>query len=289
MTDPRLLLGGEDAEESRNQNLESEEFKMAYVTPLDGYIADVPEIIFKRCDSEIFVFDQVSTASFTPTNNMIEITGGQGLYPLAFIPSSSTLEASFTSAQFSMDMFDMANDVTTESKAWSVYDTGLFEVGSDLTFTMAKLAESGTTYIRNLAEDTALGTGKYTVTVVPTSGTIGPRSKIAFYTGDVVSGDTVRVTYSVSETATVGEVLTTGSAARGELTMRWPVYSAGIDCTEAAVKGWVVVHIFRCRVSALPGFDTSYKTAMTNGVTFSTMDPRRPGEELWEYGYIANS
>lgn len=79
---------------------------MAYIQSVNGYVADVAEIYFKRCDGKVFFFDEASSSSFTPTFNQLEISGGWGLFPRAYINTGSTLEASFTSAQFTMDMFE---------------------------------------------------------------------------------------------------------------------------------------------------------------------------------------
>ena len=44
------------------------------------------------------------------TNNTLTINGGWGNYPLAFIDTDRTFETTFTSAEFTMDMFEMANN-----------------------------------------------------------------------------------------------------------------------------------------------------------------------------------
>lgn len=49
------------------------------------------------------------------------------------------------------------------------------------------------------------------------------------------------------------------STAQGEAWLRWPVYGAADDCADSSIKGYVEMHIYRCRVSQMPGFDTSYK------------------------------
>ena len=64
----------------------------AYVKAINGYIADSAEVYFNRCDKKVFYFDECSSSSFTPTFNQLEITGGWGLFPLAFINTGSTLE-----------------------------------------------------------------------------------------------------------------------------------------------------------------------------------------------------
>ena len=38
----------------------------------------------------------------------------------------------------------------------------------------------------------------------------------------------------------------------------------------------------RCRATALPGFDNSYKSAATNSVTFSAIDAKRPDKKFYD-------
>lgn len=76
------------------------------------------------------------------------------------------------------------------------------------------------------------------------------------------------------------------SAAVGEAVMKWPVYAAGDDCTDSAIKGYAILRLYRCRVTQMPGFDTSYKSAATNAVTFSAMDAKKADGEIYELAYI---
>ena len=40
-----------------------------YIEKFDGYIADVPNIAFERCDGKVFAYDEVNTASMNNTAN----------------------------------------------------------------------------------------------------------------------------------------------------------------------------------------------------------------------------
>lgn len=44
-----------------------------YVEKFGGYVADVPKVIFKRCDGKKFLFDELTAATVTPTINTTEI------------------------------------------------------------------------------------------------------------------------------------------------------------------------------------------------------------------------
>jgi hypothetical protein len=50
-----------------------------YVEALKGYVADVPKVIFKRCDGRKFLFDELTAATVTPQMNPMEINAGWSL------------------------------------------------------------------------------------------------------------------------------------------------------------------------------------------------------------------
>lgn len=85
-------------------------------------------------------------------------------------------------------------------------------------------------------------------------------SKVTFYPNDV--GSKVEVSYYYQETVREANI-DNRSSAMGEAIMQWPVYGNGDDCTDAAIIGYVTVKVYRARVTAQPGFDSSYKTANT--------------------------
>ena len=47
----------------------------------DGYIADVPNAVFTRCDGRIFGYDKLSQFENTVTNNTANVNGGQSNFP----------------------------------------------------------------------------------------------------------------------------------------------------------------------------------------------------------------
>ena len=78
-------------EESYERNKQQEETaNMLYLEKYDGYMADVPNIEFVRCDNKLFAYDELTSASMTVGHNTITITGGQGNFPLAYIDTDST-------------------------------------------------------------------------------------------------------------------------------------------------------------------------------------------------------
>lgn len=104
-------------------------------------------------------------------------------------------------------------------------------------------------------------------------------------TGNLV-GD-VEITYKTSLAAGADIVYSNNrDSVIGEAFMRWPVYSANADCTDSSIKGYVELHVFRCRVTQAPGFDSSYKSAQTNQVTFSAIDAKRADDAVYSLAYF---
>lgn len=80
---------------------EDKQMALYYLDKYEGYIADVPNIDFERCDGTVFSYYEVNTSNMTNTANSLTITGGQGNYPLAYIETDKSLELTFASSQFS--------------------------------------------------------------------------------------------------------------------------------------------------------------------------------------------
>lgn len=140
--------------------------------------------------------------------------------------------------------------------------------------------------IRGLAVGETAAAGTYAVTVTPAGADTAGSTTITLNEADATKGDTIRVSYRrrVVDAHTL-TVKTNSTTAKGALYLHWPVYSSGSDCTESAIKGWLHMYIPRVRVTALPGFDNSYKSAATNGVTFSAIDAKRADGKLFDLNY----
>lgn len=141
-------------------------------------------------------------------------------------------------------------------------------------------------YIAGLEEGDAAAAGKYSVKITAAAEETDGSTVITLAEGDATVGDVIRVAYVRRVVdAQVVTVKTTSTTSKGAVVYRWPIYSSGTDCTEASVKGNLYMSVPRVRVTALPGFDSSYKSASTNSVTFSAMDPQRPDEKLYDLVY----
>ena len=118
----------------------------------------------------------------------------------------------------------------------------------------------------------------------------GPATQDGEWTPNTDAGDLVGDVEITYQTALAGgaDIMysTNRDAVMGEVFMRWPVYSANSDCTDSSVKGYVELHVFRCRVTQGPGFDSSYKSAQTNQCTFSAVDAKRADDTVYSLAYF---
>ena len=256
---------------------------MLYIEKYNGYMADVPNIEFIRCDGTMFAYDELSSASMTAGHNMITITGGQGNFPLAYIDTDSTLEFQFESAEFTQEIFEMANGTTTVEGDFGMYESGRYDVVTGLQITLPFEVQEGSVKIRGLQEASAVAANKFKVTITTSAAAVDGSTLIEFNEGDVTVGQTIRVGYKRRIIASAKTpIKTTSTTAKGELFCHWNVYSDGTSCADAAVKGILHLHVYRVRVTALPGFSTSYKQASNVGLTFGAMNPKRGDKAMYD-------
>lgn len=259
-----------------------------YVKEFNGYIADVPRLWFKRCDGRMFYFDELTAASVTPQINYTEVNAGWSLFPVAYLPGQSTFEMSITSGKFEADLFVMTNATQfSENAAYRMPATEVLTPNGSYQVELAHPAVTGTVSIAGMVE--ASGTpsdggasGIPTFKVETTTGA-SPVTTITFASG-VVQRD-VTVSYFYIETAHEANITNTSSA-MGEAIMVYPVYGNGDDCTDASIIGKVIVKVYKCRVTAQPGFDASYKTANTFQFTLAAMDAKRADDATYSIAYI---
>lgn len=212
-----------------------------YVAAYKGYIADVPQVWFKRCDGKIFHYDEITQASANPQTNYTEVNAGWSLYPVAYLPGQSTFELSMTSGQFNADLFAMANnrDFNVDS-TYQTYTTETLTIDPTthkVTLTETPVADS--IYIAGLEKATTAAAGKYAV-----SG-----KEITFNEDE--TGE-IEVSYETTLADAQVVQLNNQTSAIGEAVFKWPIYGSGDDCTENAIKGYVIMKVYRCRVTQMP-------------------------------------
>lgn len=231
---------------------------------------------FKRTDGKRFYFPHATATSVTPSQESTPINGGWGLAPLAYINGQQTLEMTFTSAEFTMEMFEAANGVNAVDGTEMISEVKSYMVTGNSIVIPYKV-DADSVWINGLEKGNAAGEGKFAVEVEEQ----GNSTTITFAEGDIEDGTDVEVFFDREvENVHTLNMTTSAPSSRGYVTARWPLYAGSEDSAESSIKGYIQIEIPLCRVTALPGFDSSYKSASTQSVTFSAMDAGR-ADELW--------
>jgi len=177
----------------------------------------------------------------------------------------------------------MANAVQMKQGDVATLESKLYEVKAGLKVTIPYETQAESVKINGFEQADTAATGKFSVA---SGDGDTPTTEITFHEGDIAVGDTIRIAYRRRVNgASMATVKTNSTTAKGALYAHWPVYSSGTDCTESSIKGYLHLFIPRVRVTALPGFDNSYKSAATNSVTFSAIDPKRADEKMYDLYY----
>lgn len=255
-----------------------------YLPAYKGYITDVPELWFKRNDGRVFHFDQLTAFNASPNVNFNEVNAGWSMFPVAYVPGQSTMEMQATSGQFNAELFAMSNGKTFEENAkYYVPFTEVVELVNGTTeytlHTDAKIvndAAHAVTIEGMTKVDSAdsLKAGEFHIGESSAGGSGGFDTKIAV--GDFTNAEgvtTMDVTYYIEQTVKQIKIDNKETAV-GELIAKWPVYSSGEEGVSSGIKGYLLMQVYKCRVTQAPGFDTSYKSAATNSVTFSAIESR---------------
>lgn len=185
-------------------------------------------------------------------------------------------------------MFQAGTATQVKEMDVGTLETKLYEVDESKKITLPFEVQANSVKIRGLkqaASETA-ATGEFAVKITASAAQTSGSTEITFAEGDVTAGQSIRVSYRRRVVnAQVISNATNSTTAKGSLYAHWPVYSSGTDCTDAAIKGLLHVYIPRVRATALPGFDSSYKSAATNSITFAAIDPKRPDNKMWDIFY----
>lgn len=244
-----------------------------YVADFRGYIADVPVAYFKRCDDRRFTFDKLTAATVTPNIETTDINAGWSMFPVAVLPGQSTFEMSLTSAEFNAELFAMANAKKEYiNDDFGVPQTEWLKLDTNKQLTLKHTPNEGTVSIKGMKEATPAAAGKFSV----------EGNKITFDESDVTDA-TIEVSYEFNEK--MEQILIDNkSSAIGECTLEYPVYDSGDDCSESGIIGYYYVRVFRARITTMPGFDASYKSAQTYQFTLTALDASHLRND--EYCYV---
>lgn len=257
-----------------------------YMEEYKGFLYDVPDMDFIRCDGKPYHYDKVSTSDATFSSETTPINGGQGKLPIGWIETGATQEVTLASAEFDFEMFEMANAAKLTKGDYSTVEADLFEVVTGPKIVLPFEVQAGSVKIRGMEEATTAAVGKFAVAITAAAAAADGKTEITFVADDATVGDEIRVWY---KRRVVGGakvlVKTTSTTAKGELYLHYPISSSGEDCTESNQIAKLHLYMPKVRVTALPGFSASYKSAQTPTLTFSAMDPHRSDKKSYELIY----
>ena len=219
--------------------------------------------------------------------------------------ADAAVEAGKTYYKFE-EMADAANENTGYTKVDDVTNanpkqSGWYEVNDNGEYVLTEDATpgSGKTYYTKNSADTYTAdqddkAGVHTVAsfrvldTVKDSSTGVYRTKIILTSKDnsgLAKGDQLEVSYVYAKSLATIQVDNQQTFV-GEAILKWPVYASGEETKAAGVKGYMIMHIYKCRCTAMPGFDTSYKSTATNGITLSAMDSHRQDGAIYSMSYL---
>lgn len=253
-----------------------------YVDKFRGYIADVPKVIFDRCDGKRFAFDELTAATVTPQIETTDINAGWSLFPVAVLPGASSFEMNLTLGNFDAELFAMANGQNAyihrggaDEEVYALATQERYDVPANATIELEHEPIAGTVYIDGLEEtdNTTVSEGEFKIT----------GKKIQFAKTDNLTK--VEVIYDYA-TEAMETMITNKQAAIGSAMCIWPVYGSASDCSESDIIGYYVVKVFRARVTTAPGLDTSYKSAATFNIVLTALDAKRNDEACYSAAYI---
>lgn len=204
-----------------------------------------------------------------------------------------------TSGKFEAELFSMANGTAFETNAnykMPVKEYGTPDANGEVALGHVPAANS--IYIAGLtqvASSATLASGQYKL-----KSTGSDENTLVFYMGnpegspvvppDIPTGTDVEIYYEYVEAAAKEALINNTNSAIGEAILVWPVYASSDDCTiQATIMGNVIMKVFRCRVTAAPGFDSSYKSANTFQFSLSAMDPKRNDENVYSIAFKKNA
>lgn len=161
------------------------------------------------------------------------------------------MEMQATSGEFNADLFAMANNADFAAGKVKTPHSLETAVGTEKKVEITSAVSIKDSIIINgMTVGEAAGEGVYTVAETGDAGA---------YTTTITFNeamDSVEITYFTEEDGDVIEV-SNSEAAMGEMIAKWPVYANGTEVAAAGVKGYVLMDVFKCRVTQMPGFDTS--------------------------------
>lgn len=241
---------------------------MKYVEKYGGYIADVPTVIFKRCDGKVFLFNELNSFSVSFGREKLEIRGGQFRHALAVIDTTHDIQISLESAIFDTDLFLLDQPKNYGMSKYSILESKRFCVKNGM-ITIPHQVEEGTI--------STIYDGIQSIDYL--------ENKTILHVNPEDKDLTIRLNYNrIIPQAVVAKSKIT-KYVTGTLGVTYPVYATNDDCTENPIRGYVNIKIWKVRVTSKINISSSYKSATTFSLEMMGIDAHRHDGRIYEIMY----
>lgn len=192
---------------------------MTYLDAAKGYIADVPEIVFYRCNQKVFHFNELTSFHFETKNDPIVIRCGHSRHPVAFIDALKEMNMEFESAAITSDLFAMSASRVTQKAEFSSLESKRYTVNQNNQIILPFLVKDKSVSIYRLTQAQAPAPGAFSYEVKDS------QTILTFDPSDFGEDDDVRVAYKrIIQDAEVMTTTTRLKAVTGSVTVHWPVF-----------------------------------------------------------------
>lgn len=209
------------------------------------------------------------TVSFSAEET--EITGGDGMYPLAYFPTNKSITVNATNAVFDIKMLEMSQSTVSSTGAVTLTEIFSYEIPADGIVELPHVPNDGSLVINGFTEATGVESitkGKYMlVDDTLTFSTIDAMQTVAGY---------YERTSSAQATSISG--LKDGMSQTATFVHRIPVYDDNNN-----VVGQGQLTIFKCKSDGNFEFNFAEKTAYAPAFSLKALDPKRVDNKLWDF------
>lgn len=238
---------------------------------------------FKRSDGKRARLKNATQTGFSVNGEKIDINNGWARLPQASIDTTQTIEITYATNKTDLDFFALLNnsevlhDQTRTLSTSEDFDIPAVEEGEttvDIELPLGALNP----YIEGMTLGTgdAPAAGSFTFT----AGTESAKPVITLLAADVEGVASITIFYDekLTGTSTVA-VRDNVASASGSAEMRYRVYGSGEN---ASVIGYLIIQIYKAKVTSKPGFENSYGQSGTHSVTFTSLDAGRQDHNMYE-------
>jgi len=200
-----------------------------------------------------------------------EVTGGDGLYPLAYFPKAKSITISATNATFDIGMLEMSQNTVSSTGAVEMTEIFNYEIPSGGVVELEHEPNVNSIVVNGYTAYTGsnpIPAGQYKADI----------DSITFSTEDIGKEITGYYERQTSSKATSVAGLKDGMSQTAIFIHRIPIYD---DNTTIVGQGQLT--IFKCKSDGNFEFNFAEKTAYAPKFSLKALDPKRADKKLWDF------